>query len=160
MSIKLDELDNENKEKLKSGIIISSKNLLGYILLEASRCRTYWRVPRNISYIERDVKLVIKNQFTKSEWDSDFIYKEFKDYNDLMNWIEKNILELDSIKELNLSEYEFRRGINFGGVRKATDNKVLNDFVDIYAFGRNVCQDLIRDYLEIDFSSFRKEYYN
>ena len=51
MSLNINNLDEENKEKLKNGIIVSRKQLIGYAIYEAIVCRSFAKIPVSIEYM-------------------------------------------------------------------------------------------------------------
>lgn len=153
MSIKKQELDKENKEKLQGGIIISQNELIGYAIYEAITCRQYVKVPISIDYMIRDMKVICESQFKKVT--DNFYCKTFKNVNEIEEWIKNNLMVLDSFKELNISEYEFNKKITCeSDIRLKCKDDKLDDFTDLGAYARNLAHDLLREYLDIDYRSF------
>lgn len=153
MSIERNGLDKENQEKLKYGIIVSQKELVGYAIYEAITCRQYAKVPISIEYMIRDINYICEEQFEKIG--KDYSSKTFKNVNELEKWIKENLMILESFKQLNISDYEFSKNITCESeYRLKCENEMLDDFTDLGAYARNLAHDLLRDYLSINYRSF------
>lgn len=81
MSISKENLDNENKEKLKNGIVVSQKELIGYAIYEAITCRKYAKIPISIDFMIRDINFICENEFERIT--DDFYCKTFKNINEI-----------------------------------------------------------------------------
>ncbi len=154
MSLNINNLDSENKQKLENGIIVSKKTLIGYAIYEAIVCRSYPKIPINIDYLIRDLNLICDKFFEKIT--DDYCCKTFKNIEEIEYFINQEIMCLNSFKELNLSTYEFNVGVNIDNSdRKSCKDKILDDFIDLGAYSRNLAHDLFIDYLDIDYTSFK-----
>jgi len=92
-----------------------------------------------------------------------FWLKEFHSYNELVDWCREKLLAIDEIRELNLTQEEFERGVGVDDEERGefvfTDRynppcKKKDDFMDLAAFYRNVAHSLILEQIIINFSSF------
>lgn len=152
MSIYYKILDDENKDKLKYGIIVSDSELISTCIYEAIRCKEFPTIPRNVNFIIRDLNLVIDKEFDEI---SNFKIKTFKTLHELYQWLEKHIKPLESIKQLNISDYEFNMGIDdIDSERITIKDEKLDDFVDIDAYILNIGHDLLLHSLQVDYRSF------
>ena len=144
MSISMYNLDDENKNKFCGGIIVSSHDLVANVMYEAIRCKSFPELPRHA--FEKDCKSI----------GDDFKYREFKDVNEIKDWLYKNIFPLQEIQQLNITKDEWIKGVRDCESErpKWLGIKEYDDFVDLDAFIGNLSHDLLRDYLDIDYSSF------
>lgn len=153
MSIELNNLDYENKKKLETGIIVSESDLIGNIVKESVRCKSFPSLAVSLPYIVRDVKLLVKEQF---EDVGGIKMKTFSYLEDLHKWLKTHLMNMDSINQLNVTEYEFEKGVSYSDTTRLKCNiPTKDDFVDIDAFIRNVAHDCFMDYLDINFTSFK-----
>lgn len=155
MSLNKNNLDDENKQKLKDGIIVSKKQLIGYAIYEAIVCRSYAKIPVSIEYMIRDINIVCNKYFEKIS--DDYCYKSFDTVTDIEDFIKKELMSRDSFKQLNLSSYEFDNDISYDDTNRPNcGNKQLDDFIDLDAYARNLSYDLLVDSFDIDYSSFKR----
>lgn len=154
MSISMYNLDEENKNKFCGGIIVSSHDLVANVMYEAIRCKSFPELPRHAYKLLDDVKEIFEKD-CESIGD-DFKYRKFKDVNEIKDWLYKNIFPLQEIQQLNITKDEWIKGVRDCESErpKWLGIKEYDDFVDLDAFIGNLSHDLLRDYLDIDYSSF------
>lgn len=156
MSINKKDLDEQNKEKLKEGIIVSQKELIGYAIYEAIVCRQFAKIPISIDYMIRDMNVICESEFERIT--NNFYCKTFKNVNEIEEWIKSHLMILDSFKQLNISDYEFSKKVTCeSDIRLKCKNDKQDDFVDLGAYARNLTHDLLREYLDINYRSFWEE---
>lgn len=154
MSLNINNLDEENKEKLKNGIIVSRKQLIGYAIYEAIVCRSFAKIPVSIEYMIRDINCVCDKYFERIC--NDYDCKTFKTLEELETFIKNKLMVLDSFKQLNISSYEFNNSVSYDDEhRLVSGDEKMDDFVDLDAYARNLSYDLLMDNLDINFSSFK-----
>ena len=147
--------------QLERPFIINGSELVASVIYQAIKCKNYPTIPRQIGIIiERVRKLYLEDW---ERFSDDYYCKEFETYNELLTWLEDNIMTIPEIRELNLSEIEFEAGITVDDPKRATyaftsryspappENE---DFIDLDAYVRNLCHDLIRHRIVINFSTF------
>ncbi len=138
-------------------ILVTGDSLLTNAIAEAMSCREYYRVPRNVYDIERDICTVIRIMF---EGDETFSFEYFYSYDELHDWLRKFILPFPSIQELNISDKDFEEGEESNDevrfiTRFSAPGFKEDDFVDLGAYIRNLCHRLIKDAIDIHYGSFR-----
>lgn len=145
-------------------LVISGSELVGQIVYVGITCKSYPTLPRKLDIIIGRVTALYKEQFTKMH--EDFYYKNFDSYQEIINWLTETILPIPEIQELNLSEQEFCAGVTvedesrdemFLMSRYSFAPRESDDFIDLHAFIRNIAQNLIRNMLPINFSTFNEE---
>jgi len=145
-------------------IIVNDSNLVANVIYEAIKCKSYPTLPRKIGIIVEKVTEIYKREFEKIS--DDFYCKEFQSVNELVNWLYETIFVIPEIQELNLSQSEFESGIAVDDTER--DPFVFtyryskpcaedDDFVGLDAFTRNLAHNLVRENVEIDYSSFYKD---
>ena len=157
MAISMYELDEENRERLKGGFIVSSHDFLANVMYEAIRCKSFPELPRHAYKLLDDVKEIFEKDC--ESMGDDFKYRKFKDVNEIKDWLYKNIFPLQEIQQLNISKDEWIKGVRDCESErpKWLGIKEYDDFIDLDAFIGNLAHDLLRDYLDIDYSSFYKK---
>jgi hypothetical protein len=86
----------------------------------------------------------------------------FKAYGELANWIKEHIMTIPEIQDLNLTDSEVERGLTVDDVkdkfvltsRYSDDPDPKDDFIDLGAYARNLVHSLIRENIEINYSTF------
>ena len=149
----------------EGNFIINGKELVANVIYEAITCKSYPTLPRNIETITNKVTELYKKEFKKfTLYSEDYYTKTFKDYTELLDWLKDYILPIKEIQDLNLTENEIENGIT--DIEDRTRDKfvfssryskaipIKEDFVDLDAYIRNLCHDLIREKIEINFSTF------
>ena len=157
MAISMYELDEENKERLKGGFIVSSHDFAANVMYEAIRCKSFPELPRHAYKLLDDVKEVFEKDCESIG--TEFKYRRFKDVNELKDWLCENIFPLREIQQLNITKDEWIKGARDCESErpKRLGIKEYDDFIDLDAFIRNLAHDLLRDYLDINYSSFYKK---
>ena len=151
-----------SKTDLKlDSFFVNGSSLVANVIYEAIKCRTYPVLPRHIDSIVTWVTDIYENEFERIT--DTFYLKEFKTYHDLQKWLELYIKPIPAIQDLNLSQKEYDDDISVDDpdrpkyVFTSAFSKAIalkDDFVDLDAFIGNLTQDLIRENIEIDFSTF------
>jgi len=138
--------------------IVNGGDLVANALYEAVKCKMYPTLPRNIDVITEKLTALYKSHF---RYVTDDIYmKEFFGYTALLGWIEENVMVIPEIRELNIRQREYDLGERDADSdrpsfpRKADSFGVEEDFIDLGAFSRNLCHDLIRENIDINYSTF------
>jgi hypothetical protein len=142
--------------------IVTGKKLVALVIYEAIMCKTYPTLPRKIDAIVNKVTDLYKSEFKRVT--DDFYFKEFGTYDEIYSWLEKHLLAILEIEELNLDQEEFDLGIGVHDENRQSSclssryTKTCppeKDFVDLDAYIRNICHDIICDHINVDFSSFK-----
>jgi hypothetical protein len=140
---------------------ISGGELVAQIVYESIKCKTWPTLPRKIDIIVAKVSELYHREFERIS--DDFYLRTFATYNELRDWLKENILAISEIEEMNLSQTEYEAGIKVGdedrdkfvfSSRYSPACPINEDFVDLDAYVRNVCHDLIRSCIEINYSTF------
>jgi len=135
--------------------------LVANIIYEAIKCKAYPTLPRKIDAICEKATEIYKREFEKIG--GDFYYRAFATYDELLNWLKEHILPIPEIQELNLSKNEFDAGITVDNPdrpafaftsRYSPAIPEDDDFMDLDAFIRNLAHDLMRENIEINYSTF------
>lgn len=152
------------KEQLfpENGVfMISGNDLVSCVIYEAIKCKHFPTIPRKVDIIVEKVTELYQREFEKIT--DDFYLKGFDTQGELLWWLSKHLLAIPEIEELNLSQVEYNAGIKvhdekrIGWVFTSAYSKnppKEDDFVDLDAYVRNISHDLIRNCIEINFSTF------
>jgi hypothetical protein len=154
------------QEDLKiDSIFVNGGELVATAISVAITCKDWPTLPREVSTIASEVTSLYHLQFPKIS--PSFYLKEFTSYADLLAWLSQYLMEIPAIRRLNVTlrewengegdidvDDESRSGIYFSS-RYSPPKGPLDDFVDLDAYVRNVCHELIRKAIEINFSSFK-----
>jgi hypothetical protein len=141
---------------------ISGGELLAQVIYEAIRCKTWPSLPRKSDIIATKVSELYTREFERIS--DDFYLKTFETYDELYTWLKEHLLTISEIEEMNLSQKEYEAGVKVAD--ESRDKYVFSsrysppcprdeDFIDLDAYIRNVCHDLILSCIEIDFSTFK-----
>lgn len=157
MSISMYELDEENKNKFCGGIIISSSEFVANVIYEAIRCKSYPTLPRHIHKLVDDVRDIFESECESIG--TEYKYKTFENVNELKKWLYENIFPLKEIQQLNITQDEWNKGVRDCESErpKWLGIKEYDDFIDLDAFIGNLANNLIREYLDINYSSFHNK---
>jgi len=139
---------------------VSGADLVACVIQTAMTCREYPMLPRDVHIIADEVTKLYKSQFRNPI--NNLYTRDFSGYDDLHKWIKENILPIQKIREMNLSQSEFDAGIDvknrgsFVAVGRGFPAiPEDDDFVDLDAFARNLVHNIIRSNIHIDFSTFK-----
>jgi len=141
--------------------LISSHGLVSCVISECITCKTWPTLPRKAEAIVEKLTSLYMEEFEAVS--DNFWLKEFRSYNELVDWCREKLLAIDEIRELNLSQEEFERGVGVDDEERGkfvfTDRysppcKKKDDFMDLDAFYRNVAHSLILKQIIINFRSF------
>ncbi len=141
--------------------MVNGASLVANVIYEAIKCKTYPTLPRKIDAIVEKVTALYKRDFERVT--SDFYLRQFDTYDELMTWLKENITPIPEIQEMNLSKSEFDAGVTVDSddrpkycftSRYSAAVPEDDDFVDLGAFTRNLAHDLMRENIEINYSTF------
>jgi hypothetical protein len=152
-----------SQKDLKVGpFMIGGSELVAQAVYEGIKCKTWPTLPRKLDTIVAKISELYLREFKRVS--EDFYIKEFSTYDELHSWLKEHLLAIPEIEEMNLSQTEFDAGVKVEDEdrgkfvftsRCSPACPASEDFVDLDAYVRNVCHDLIRGCIEINFSSFR-----
>jgi len=141
--------------------LINNKDLIACCVYQGIVCKTWPTLPRKLDVIVDQLRRVC--EWTFERMSDDFYLKEFNSYDELRSWLKDHLLAIPEIEEMNLSDEEYARGVQVedeGRAYYAFSDRysppcpAAEDFVDLDAYVRNVCHDLLRQQIEINFSTF------
>ena len=144
-----------------SGYHANGGDLVANVMYQATKCRCYPALPRKADIIFEKVTEIYKAQFEKIG--NSFYLRYFPTYDDLFNWLKEYILPIPEIQELNLSRAEYEAGITIDDPERGKyafcgrgipDPLESEDFIDLDAFIRNLAHDLMRENIDINYSTF------
>lgn len=147
--------------KLDGKFAVTGGSLIGNVVYEAIKCKNYPTLPRKIDIIVNKVTELYKREFDNFMYDN-FYIKYFDTSEELHEWIKANIMTIPEIQELNLTQVEYNEGITVDDPNRpkyAFTSSYENtppeneDFIDLEAYSRNLCHDLIRENIEINYST-------
>lgn len=147
-------------------ITVTGHDLLKCCMGQAISCKEYPILPREAEEIINEVTNVCMERFEKVG-NAGFYIRRFDDYDDLYGWLRRFILPIPVIQRLNLSQAEINAGIIDVDDNRRSETTFVGrgipatskdkDFIDLDAYIRNVAHDLIRENIDIDFSSFKSK---
>jgi hypothetical protein len=145
--------------KLNHPFAISGDELVGQVIYEGIKCKDYPTLPRNADIIVAKVRDLYEREFERVS--ENFYLRYFASYTELHDWLWTHILPIPEIEELNLRQREYDSGLRAKDVhsmrpdfpRQGKYNK-NEDFIDLSAFIRNLCHNLIKSCIGIDYSTF------
>jgi hypothetical protein len=142
--------------------IVTGNKLVANIIYEATIALSLPRLPRNAEIIVEKVREVYRKEFKQSPG-SEFHIRTFGNYDELVNWIKEHIMTIPEIRNLNLSDSEVERGVTVNDVNRGKfyltsrfdgDPDPKDDFIDLGAYARNLAHSLMRENIEINYSTF------
>ena len=142
--------------------IVTDRQLVANVVYEATRAYTLPRLPRNAEIIVEKVREVYHREFKRPHDNSEFHIRTFETYGELVNWIKEHIMTIPEIQDLNLTDSEVERGLTVDDVkdkfvftsRYSDDPDPKDDFIDLGALARNLTHSLMRENIEINYSTF------
>ena len=149
--------------KIEWPLLVNNKDVVAYAIFEAMVCKTWVSLPRKADVIVEKLTELCHGEGWEKVITDDFWLREFASYSDLLSWIEDKVMVIPEIREMNLSNEEYARGI---GVDDESRGRYVfsdryspacpqdEDFVDLDAYSRNLAHDIIRQHILINFSTF------
>jgi len=151
-----------SKEDLKLSIFtVSGNDLVSNAIYESIRCKTYPTLPRKIDDIVYKLTELYEREFERIS--SNFYLKRFKTYDELHSWLNINVKSISEIQELNLSQNEYDARVSVDdpdrpkyifASRYSKPCDPNDDFIDLDAYIGNLTQNLIRENIDINYSTF------
>jgi len=147
---------------LTGSFFVSNKSLIGCLLKTLMMSKTWDTLPRKLGVIVDRVRELYLEEFDSVS--ENFYLKSFDNYTELYSWLEKNLLDIPEIEELNLSDRELKGGVNVSDENRpkyvfsdaySAPCDISDDFIDLTALIRNLTNELIREQVVINFSSFK-----
>lgn len=147
--------------QLEGSFCISNATLISEAIAEGIRCKNWSTLPRKADMIIEKIEEVCAKEFEKVT--DSFYWRAFADYDALFDWLREHILPIPEIQAMNLTQAEHDAKVELDDPsrpqfvfisRYSPDRAKDDDFVDIDAYIRNLCHNLIRECIQIDFSSF------
>jgi hypothetical protein len=143
-------------------ILVTGNEFVSEVFRAIIRSYEIPRVPRKAEIIMSKLIELYKREFENAVHE-EFYLRHFSSSDDLHTWLKTNLLAIPEIEELNLSQNEFAAGVKVSDESRsrfsfcsAHDSSCPfdEDFIDLDALVRNICHGLIRNAVEINFSTF------
>ena len=144
--------------------VVTGRQLAANVIYEAVIAMSLPRLPRDAETILQKVREAYQREFDCPCGD-DFYIRTFSTLEELEDWVKAHIMTIPEVRNLNLSHNEVDAGIAVDdpnrGVfvctsrySKSPDPK--DDFVDLGAYARNLTHSLVRENIDINYSTFWK----
>jgi hypothetical protein len=142
--------------------VVTGRKLVANVIYEAVVAMSLPRLPRDAETIIQKVIEVYRREFS-CPCGNEFHIRSFATYKELQDWIASYIMTIPEVQNMNLSQNEVDNGItvddpNRGGYvitsRYSKDPDPKDDFIDLGAYANNLAHSLMRENIEIDYSSF------